>query len=236
MNKEITTVVVNKSKLANDKHAVPSSIGILQELDHPNIAKLVEFGETEDAFQFGYQISSQVSLYQHVCEHGRIEEDKMTGYVRSMLQTIKYLHDRNLVHCHLNTSSFVLNEKGIVLAEFDRARILQDDNDTLSGIYGVKNYIAPEIYQEQPYGKPIDMWALGTIVFASLCGYHPFWQNEVAEDLLNAMVNEAYSFDDRYWKDISQEAKDFIRCCLNPNPEERITAEQALNHPWFSGN
>ncbi|KAJ2368794.1 Calmodulin-dependent protein kinase cmk2 [Coemansia sp. RSA 2610] len=72
------------------------------------------------------------------------------------------------------------------------------------------------------------------VTFAALSGYHPFWRLETQKAILKAMQDTEVDFDDRYWKDVSDQAKDFIRSCMCGDPEKRLTAEQALKHPWLS--
>ncbi|OMH80915.1 Calcium/calmodulin-dependent protein kinase [Zancudomyces culisetae] len=109
------------------------------------------------------------------------------------------------------------------------------DDQVLSTICGSYGYTAPEIILRQGYGKPVDVWSLGVVTFSILCGYSPFWKYEQLPELVNAMQRGAIEFDERYWWGISEEAKDFIRKCLDPNPTTRITAHECLQHPWFTG-
>jgi calcium/calmodulin-dependent protein kinase I len=98
---------------------------------------------------------------------------------------------------------------------------------------GTPSYMAPEIIRNQKYGKPVDMWAFGVILYILLGGYPPFaspTQNQ--SELLKLITKGNFQFHPDYWNAVSEEAKDLIRGLLNVNASERLTVDQALAHPW----
>ncbi|PFH37828.1 hypothetical protein BESB_001700 [Besnoitia besnoiti] len=97
--------------------------------------------------------------------------------------------------------------------------------DELRGSHG---YLAPELLQREPYDERIDLWAVGVIVYTMIGGYEPFYPP-------SECINGELEFDDRYWGCVSAEAKDFIARLLTRNPRNRMTADEALVHPWISG-
>ncbi|CAG9953750.1 unnamed protein product [Clonostachys rosea f. rosea IK726] len=84
------------------------------------------------------------------------------------------------------------------------------------------------------HGKPADMWSMGVITYTLLCGYSPF-RSENLRDLLEECTTGSVVFHERYWKDVSNDAKDFIMHLILPDPEKRWTSEEALGHIWLSG-
>ena len=103
---------------------------------------------------------------------------------------------------------------------------------TMAGSFG---YAAPEIMLKQGHGKPVDMWSLGVITYTLLCGYSPF-RSEGLQDLIEECKNGRIVFHERYWKDVSKDAKEFITALLQPDPKKRPTSQEALRHVWLSGD
>ena len=116
----------------------------------------------------------------------------------------------------------------IVLADFGIAKTLDSKQDTLQTMAGSFGYAAPEVMNRQGHGKPVDMWSMGVITYTLLCGYSPF-RSENLRDLLDECTNSPVIFHERYWKDVSPDAKDFIRCLIHPDPNQRWTSEVSLS-------
>lgn len=121
-----------------------------------------------------------------------------------------------------------------MLADFGIAKMLSSPTDVLMTMAGSFGYAAPEVMQRQGHGKPVDMWSLGVITYTLLCGYSPF-RSENLPDLIEECRSGRIIFHERYWKDVSKDAKDFILTLLQPEPKKRATSEQALQHIWLRG-
>ena len=122
----------------------------------------------------------------------------------------------------------------LVLADFGIAKMLDSKDGVLSTMAGSFGYAAPEIMLKQGHGKPVDMWSLGVITYTLLCGYSPFRSENVA-DLIDECRSGRIIFHGRYWKDVSQDARDFITNLLQPDPSKRLTSDEALRNRWLSG-
>ncbi|KAG5919277.1 hypothetical protein E4U42_006570 [Claviceps africana] len=125
-------------------------------------------------------------------------------------------------------------DSNLILADFGIAKTLDSKEDTLKTMAGSFGYAAPEVMEQKGHGKPVDMWSMGVITYTLLCGYPPF-RSENLRDLLRECTAAPVPFHERYWKDVSQDAKDFILGLIVPNPEKRWTSKQALDHIWLSG-
>lgn len=125
-------------------------------------------------------------------------------------------------------------DSSLVLADFGIAKMLDSKDGVLSTMAGSFGYAAPEIMLKRGHGKPVDMWSLGVITYTLLCGYSPF-RSENVQDLIEECRSGRIVFHGRYWKDVSEEAKDFINNLLQPDPDKRLASEQALQHIWLSG-
>lgn len=91
---------------------------------------------------------------------------------------------------------------------------------------------APEVLLQKPHGKPVDLWSVGVITYTLLCGYIPFRSHDT-QQLIEECKAAKLEFHDKYWKNVSDEAKAFIRALVKPNPGDRPTVEQALKHKWL---
>ena len=123
----------------------------------------------------------------------------------------------------------------LVLADFGIAKMLDSKEQVLTTMAGSFGYAAPEIMLKQGHGKPVDMWSLGVITYTLLCGYSPF-RSESLQDLIDECKNGRIVFHERYWKDVSKDAKEFITALLQPDPRRRPTSQEALRHVWLSGD
>lgn len=111
-----------------------------------------------------------------------------------------------------------------MLADFGIAKMLDTPGEQLTTMAGSFGYAAPEVMMKKGHGKPVDMWSLGVITYTLLCGYSPF-RSESLADLIEECKSGRVIFHERYWKDVSKDAKDFINCLLQPDPNTRWTSE-----------
>jgi len=119
-----------------------------------------------------------------------------------------------------------------VIADFGIAKHLTA-GEQLDSVAGSLGYVAPEVLSRAGHSKPVDIWSLGIITYVMLCGYSPF-RSEDAKGIVAETARGRIEFHDRYWKNISQEAKDFILLLLKTDPEERPTADQAILSHWLT--
>jgi calcium/calmodulin-dependent protein kinase I len=119
----------------------------------------------------------------------------------------------------------------LVLADFGIAKMLDSKDEVLTTMAGSFGYAAPEVMLKRGHGKPVDMWSLGVITYTLLCGYSPF-RSENLQDLIEECCNSPVVFHDRYWKDVSEDAKDFIKVLLQKNANDRYTSKVGLGRQY----
>lgn len=117
------------------------------------------------------------------------------------------------------------------LADFGLAIEVQGDQQAWFGFAGTPGYLSPEVLRKEAYGKPVDIWACGVILYILLVGYPPFW-DEDQHKLYQQIKAGAYDFPSPEWDTVTPEAKNLINQMLTINPAKRITAQEALKHPW----
>lgn len=126
------------------------------------------------------------------------------------------------------------DDSPLVLADFGIAKMLDSKDEVLTTMAGSFGYAAPEIMLKKGHGKAVDMWSLGVITYTLLCGYSPF-RSENLPDLIAETTSGQVVFHDRYWKDVSKDAKNFILRLLKVRPDDRPTSDEALKDVWLTG-
>jgi len=118
-----------------------------------------------------------------------------------------------------------------MLADFGLSKILGENSIAFTAC-GTPYYIAPEVLTAQGYGMQVDMWSIGVITYFLLAGFPPFMA-ESLQDMVELILKGNYTFEDKYWNQVSLEARNFVVLLLQVQPERRMTATQALIHPWL---
>ncbi|KAM9215629.1 calcium/calmodulin-dependent protein kinase type II subunit beta isoform X2 [Strix aluco] len=140
-----------------------------------------------------------------------------------------------VVHRDLKPENLLLASKckgaAVKLADFGLAIEVQGDQQAWFGFAGTPGYLSPEVLRKEAYGKPVDIWACGVILYILLVGYPPFW-DEDQHKLYQQIKAGAYDFPSPEWDTVTPEAKNLINQMLTINPAKRITAHEALKHPW----
>ncbi|SAL96749.1 hypothetical protein [Absidia glauca] len=214
-----------------------------------------------DAVYIITDLASGGELFQQLLDKGFYSERDAANLIRQILEGIKYLHDYDIVHRDIKPENLLfatkdpdailmitgkdnqghrVDEKGCnltsssALIDFGLSKIMKNHDDILTTACGTPGYVAPEVLLQKGHGKPVDLWSVGVIAFVLLCGYTPFY-GEDQTDLFESIMAGKYEFDEEYWSDISDSAKNLIDRLLSFDPEKRITADEALQHSWITG-
>ena len=118
----------------------------------------------------------------------------------------------------------------VKLGDFGLSSVVGDS--LLKTACGTPGYVAPEVLKQTGYGREVDMWSVGVILYILLCGFPPFY-HENANQLYRQIMRGDFEFIAPYWDPVSDSAKDLVRKLLVVDPKQRLTAEQALQHEWM---
>ncbi|KAG9248884.1 kinase-like domain-containing protein [Calycina marina] len=235
---KVAVKIILKKNVKGNEQMVYDELEMLQRMKHPHIVRFVDWFESRDKYYIVTQLATGGELFDRICEQGRFTEKDASQTIRQVLEAVDYLHDNNVVHRDLKPENLLYlttaPSSGLVLADFGIAKMLDSKDEVLTTMAGSFGYAAPEVMLKQGHGKPVDMWSLGVITYTLLCGYSPF-RSENLQDLIDECSNARVVFHERYWKDVSDDAKDFIGHLLQPDAEERSSSKEALNHIWLSG-
>jgi calcium/calmodulin-dependent protein kinase I len=230
--------IILKKVVRGNERMVLDELEMLQRLQHPHIVKFVDWFESRDKYYIVTELATGGELFDRICQQGKFTEKDASQTIKQVLGAVDYLHQNNVVHRDLKPENLLYLTKDLdsdlVLADFGIAKTLGTKDEVLTTMAGSFGYAAPEVMLKQGHGKPVDMWSLGIITYTLLCGYPPF-RSENLQDLIDECSACRVVFHERYWKDVSDDAKDFIMNLLRSKPEERWSSHRALAHPWLSG-
>ncbi|KAJ5700896.1 Calcium/calmodulin-dependent/calcium-dependent protein kinase [Penicillium malachiteum] len=236
--KKVAVKIILKKNVRGNEDMVYDELKMLQTLQHPHIVSFVDWFESKDKFYIVTQLATGGELFDRICEYGKFTEKDASQTIRQVLDAVDYLHKRNIVHRDLKPENLLYLTRAVdselVLADFGIAKMLATPSEVLTSMAGSFGYAAPEVMLKQGHGKAVDMWSLGVITYTLLCGYSPF-RSENLTDLIEECRAGRIIFHERYWKDVSQDAKDFIMSMLQTDPHKRVTSEEALKHEWLTG-
>ncbi|MCJ1311002.1 hypothetical protein MMC25_004672 [Agyrium rufum] len=231
--------VINKRMMAGREHMVRNEIAVLKRVSmgHQNILTLVDYFETMNNLYLVTDLALGGELFDRICRKGSYYESDAADLIRATLSAVAYLHSHGIVHRDLKPENLLFrtpeDNADLLIADFGLSRIMDEEAfHVLTTTCGTPGYMAPEIFKKTGHGKPVDVWAIGVITYFLLCGYTPFDRESNLEEMQAILVAD-YSFTPlEYWRGVSQHAREFIKRCLTIDPVKRMTAHEALNHPF----
>ncbi|XP_035389271.1 calcium/calmodulin-dependent protein kinase (CaM kinase) II gamma 1 isoform X5 [Electrophorus electricus] len=235
-NQEYAAKIINTKKLsARDHQKLEREARICRLLKHPNIVRLHDSIAEEGFHYLVFDLVTGGELFEDIVAREYYSEADASQCINQILESVNHIHQHDIVHRDLKPENLLLASKmkgaAVKLADFGLAIEVQGDQQAWFGFAGTPGYLSPEVLRKDPYGKPVDIWACGVILYILLVGYPPFW-DEDQHKLYQQIKAGAYDFPSPEWDTVTPEAKNLINQMLTINPAKRITAEQALKHPW----
>ncbi|KAM7018666.1 calcium/calmodulin-dependent protein kinase (CaM kinase) II beta 1 isoform 20-T20 [Tautogolabrus adspersus] len=233
---EYAAKIINTKKLsARDHQKLEREARICRLLKHSNIVRLHDSISEEGFHYLLFDLVTGGELFEDIVAREYYSEADASHCIHQILDSVHHIHQHDIVHRDLKPENLLLASKcknaAVKLADFGLAIEVQGDQQAWFGFAGTPGYLSPEVLRKEAYGKPVDIWACGVILYILLVGYPPFW-DEDQHKLYQQIKAGAYDFPSPEWDTVTPEAKNLINQMLTINPAKRITAQEALKHPW----
>ena len=226
----------------NEEEKTDEEIELLKNLDHPNIVKLFEYFCDSEKYYLITEYCKGGDLFDLIKAKKVFSESSAAYIMYQIFRALIYCHyTHHLIHRDIKPENIVVyrqNSAGedlydVKLIDFGISKIFNKSEKTNDNkVKGSLNYIAPEVIKHS-YDEKCDIWSCGVILYILVIGKYPF-NGKDKDDILNRIEHGSYSFPNEFTKEASPEIQSLIHQCLNVNPSERISAKEALNHPFFN--
>jgi len=234
---KILKKTLKEPKEIQDSVDILNEINLLKKIDHPNIVKIYEFYNLPDRFCLLTELCSEGELFQEIDKNdGPFKESDVAFIMFQLFSAVFYCHNLNIIHRDLKPENILIEKREkngllrVKIIDFGTAKICEKGR-VEKKIIGSSYYIAPEVLAKN-YNQKCDLWSCGVIMFILLSGRAPF-SGETDEEIINKIKIGTYDLKRSPWNTISKEAISLIQGLLQKDPNQRLTAEEALNSPWF---
>ncbi|XP_076629762.1 calcium/calmodulin-dependent protein kinase II isoform X5 [Colletes latitarsis] len=234
---EFAAKIINTKKLTSrDFQKLEREARICRKLQHQNIVRLHDSIQEENYHYLVFDLVTGGELFEDIVAREFYSEADASHCIQQILESVHHCHHNGVVHRDLKPENLLLASKAkgavVKLADFGLAIEVTGDTQAWFGFAGTPGYLSPEVLKKEPYGKPVDIWACGVILYILLVGYPPFWDED--QHRLYAQIKAgSYDYPSPEWDTVTPEAKNLINQMLTVNPSKRITASEALKHPWI---
>ncbi|KAK9285191.1 hypothetical protein L1049_024379 [Liquidambar formosana] len=235
---QVAVKVIPKAKMttAIAVEDVRREVKILRALTgHNNLVQFYDAYEDHDNVYIVMELCEGGELLDRILSRGgKYSEDEAKAVMIQILNVVAFCHLQGVVHRDLKPENFLFTSKDenaqLKAIDFGLSDFVRPD-ERLNDIVGSAYYVAPEVLHRS-YSTEADVWSIGVIAYILLCGSRPFWAR-TESGIFRAVLKADPSFDEQPWPSLSSEAKDFVKRLLNKDPRKRMTAAQALSHPWI---
>ncbi|CDF37384.1 Calcium-dependent protein kinase [Chondrus crispus] len=230
--------IINKESYdVREMQFIMREVKIMMRIAHDNIVNTFDIFDSMKYLHLVIEYMQGGELFDIIADQGHLSEQRASQIIRQIIKGVEYLHDVGVVHCDIKPENILCKSKTwplqVKLCDFGLANFYDKySTSSMTAMIGTPGYVAPEVVQRKPYGPPVDMWACGVVLYVMLSGRMPFYGKDDIACLRMTATGE-FSFPDREWKDISEDAKSLVRALLQISPEKRLTACAALQHRWL---
>ncbi|OMJ86919.1 hypothetical protein SteCoe_11471 [Stentor coeruleus] len=229
--------VIKKCNLTHNQYTsnnTPQEIYILSKLNNPYTTNFFEYFEDKKQYYIITELCEGHNLYDHILEKGLFNEKMASIIIKKILQGLLYIHNLGIVHRDIKPENVLFSSPfnlDIKIADFGGSCEIKP-GQKLKGIFGSKYYLAPEVLNGR-YNEKVDIWSCGIMTYVIITGKAPY--EDIKDDDISEVILKPFQLDDEKAKGFSEECKDFIEKMIRIDPEERMSAKDALKHKWFKG-
>jgi len=213
-------------------------IEIMSSVTHKNVIRLYEIYDEPKQMFLVMELVTGGELFDRIVKKSSYSEFEAALTIRTLCDALSYLHKKQIVHRDLKPENILYasdaEDADIKVADFGLARVVSG-KDMMKTACGTPGYVAPEILKNQGYdSSAVDMWSAGVILYILLCGFPPFYEEELPA-LFEQILQARFDFPSPWWDNISKDAKNLVNGLLTIDPKKRLTADQVLENAWISG-
>mmetsp|Transcript_5337 Transcript_5337/g.13642 ORF Transcript_5337/g.13642 Transcript_5337/m.13642 type:complete len:402 (-) Transcript_5337:84-1289(-) len=254
-SKETGQKVAVKTLMRNhdnfDKDLLEHEIAVMKKLDNEYCIRLIEVMEDSKAVHLVEELATGGELFDRIVEIKHFSEADCAKVIKQVMMGIAHMHSLGACHRDLKPENLLMlsgdkKDDGymkVKIADFGLSSLRPVQDASMSTVCGTPDYLAPEVIMiaaEGPrsrrrYDAKVDVWAVGVISYTMICGYPPFWSENMAE-MLHLIKHGEYTFDGPSWATVTQETKDFVSFLLTTDPKKRPTSEECLKHPFLTSS
>ena len=232
-------IILKSSNSPEDDKEILNEINILRCMDHPSVLKIFEFYSNKKSYSIVTELCPGGELFQQIVDKGPFDEKYSAFIMYQLFSAINYCHKMHIVHRDLKPENILIVNKDqdgypiIKVCDFGTSKIFEKGKIERK-LVGSSYYIAPEVLKKK-YNEKCDLWSCGVIMYILLSARPPFG-GEDDNDIMERVAIGEYDLESPPFDKLSKNALDLIKKLLTMDVNERINAEQALNHPWFKEN
>jgi calcium/calmodulin-dependent protein kinase I len=239
---EVAVKIMKKKNLKpEDLKIAEEEVKILSQIEHPNCVRMVAMYEDKKKIYIIMEKLAGGELFDRIVEKEKFSEAEAANCFRQVTLAVHYLHSVNIVHRDLKPENLMYDGPGdnatLKITDFGLGKVRVDEHTLMQTPCGTPHYVAPEVLAPakiRQYDQSCDMWSIGVILYVMLCGFPPFY-DETLPKLYKRIRHARFSFPSPYWDTISDNAKDLVKKLLVVDPTKRLSATEALDHPWLQG-
>ena len=229
---------IDKTKTTSD--LILREVQTLSIVDHPNIIKMIDYYEDINSVHIVTELYNWGDLYNMITnntsERGCLPEDKAIEIIKSILESVEYLHKKDIVHRDIKPENILIYfdkvHTRIKLIDFGLSRMHTRNDGYMTKTVGTAYYMSPGVLHGQ-YDRSCDLWAVGVVTYILLCGYPPF-NGHYDHEIHSATKGDELKFDGAIWDNLSDASKEFISMMLCKDASYKsVSANKALLHPWL---
>jgi serine/threonine protein kinase len=214
-----------------------NELAILGEKSHPNLIRIIDLMEDEERYYVVSELVKGGELFKRLVKVKCFTEDQACDIILQIMQGLNYMHLQSVTHRDMKPENILLVSDqqdcfDIKIADLGFAQKF-DRNTGLDLVLGTPLYMAPELVRGEKYSEKVDVWSLGCITYQLLSGKTPF-DGRNLEKINHYICNKPIVFKDKYFRDVSPNAKDFILHCLERDQFKRPSIEDLFDHPWIA--